>query len=180
MSQDNTESEDSTSVIYSSLEEAMWGDKTPLKWYEVIYYRITRKYDNFKYWVKGLIQTVKYGFPDWHWYEFKSWHADEVTPRLKRFRSNLHSYPSGLTEEKWAEYLDAMIWSFEHFDDRVDLEYSEDYDHRYKKTIKNDGRVTYTQLNKTGKVSFDKIEAHKERVQYGLKLFAEHYCDLWD
>lgn len=179
MSQDNTEFEDSIPIIYPSLEEAMWGDNTPLKWYETIYYRIARKYDDFKYWVKGLVQTIKYGFPDWHWYEFKSWHSEQVVPRLKRFRNNLHSYPNGLSEEKWAEYLDAMIWSFEHHDDSPELEYSEDYDHRVTKHIVN-GCVTYTPLNKTGKVSFAKIEAHKERVKYGLKLFAEYYCNLWD
>lgn len=170
---------DQEPIIYSSLKEAIWGNETPLKWYEDIYYRIARKYGDFKFWVKCAVQTIKYGFPDWHWYEFKSWHAEQVVPRLKKFRSNLHSYPGGLTEEKWAEYLDAMIWSFEHFDDIIDLEYSDDYDHRIEKRIQ-DGRVTYTPLNETGKVSFTKIEAHKERVQYGLKLFAEYYCDLWD
>ena len=167
-------------IIYPSLREAMWGDDTPLKWYEVIYYRIARKCDDFKYWVKGLVQTVKYGFPDWHWYEFKSWHAEQVVPRLKRFRNNLHSYPNGLSEEKWAEYLDAMIWSFEHHDEVIPREYSEDYDHRYKKIKRENGTIAYVSLNETGTISFEKRNAHHEKVNYGLKLFAEYYCNLWD
>ena len=38
--------------------------------------------------------------------------------------------------ERVKKAMDAMIWSFEHHDDEVPLEYSDDYDHRYKKIKK--------------------------------------------
>lgn len=167
------------SQIYNSLSEAMWGDYEPLKWYKKIYYFAIRLYGDLKYKIRKIAQTIKYGFPDWHSYEFKTWHSQAVVPRLKRLKNNLSGYPSSLTEELWAEYLDAMIWSFEHHDDNIPPEYSEDYDHRVEKIV-SENYVTYKPLNKNGTISFKKAEEHHAKVQYGLELFAKYYINLWD
>lgn len=165
--------------IYNSLSEAMFSDYKPPRWYENLYYWFYRKYESCKYKVKKIVRTIKYGFPNWHWYEFKTWHSAQVAPRLKRFRNNLSGYPSGLTEELWAEYLDAMIWSFEHHDDNIPLEYSEDYDRRVEKIV-GEKYTTFKPLNESGTVSFKKIEEHQTKVKYGLELFAKYYTNLWD
>lgn len=160
--------------------DSLFGDMEPLKWWEKIYYPLCRKWDSTKYFFQRVIQTVKYGFPDEQVFDFFSWHSKIVLPRLKRFRKNLHGYPSGLTETEWGEILDKIIWSFEHCDDDIRPIYSDDFDHRFEVSESESGMRTYSPMNETGTVDWSPIHKHNEQVQEGLLLFAKYYRNLWD
>jgi len=108
------------------------------------------------------------------------WHSKIVVPRLKLLKKRNIGYPGGLTNEKWHDILDKMIWSFENNDAHIRPIYSEDYDHRYEAIKLDSGNTQYKPLNETGSIDWSPIEKHNERVQEGLDLFAKYYLNLWD
>ena len=163
-------------VIVDSLFGGMVGK---IKWYEKVYYRTLRAFEETRYFFRKLYQKVRYGFPLYECWDFKSAHSSWALPRLKYFRANLSGHPSGLTLEEWEQILDKMVWSFEHHDDDIRPIYSDDYDHRYAMS-KSDKFTTYRPLNETGTVDWSPLEDHSKRVQEGLELFAKYYQNLWD
>lgn len=149
------------------------------KWYESIYYALLRKVDVVKYFLRNIYERIRYGFPLHQSWDFKTWHAEIVVPRLKYLRLGLMGHPCDITFEEWQSILDKMIWSFEHLNDDVPIKYSEDYDHRYQVTYEN-GYKTYTSLNKTGTIDTSERDAHYDKLQDGFNLFGKHYQSLWD
>lgn len=91
---------------------------------------------------------------------FDVWNADEtlayiIVPLLKKLKENHHSCPANISEKKWNDILDQMIWSFEQMNQKSDY--------------------TIDDLIKEG---FDEKEYIK-RVDNGIKLFAKYYRHLW-
>lgn len=151
-----------------------------LNWFEKKYYRALRAFSETKYWLKGVVQWLKYGFPLYQSWNFYGWHADMVLPRLRHLRNNLNGHPSLINSiEEWREILDKMIWSFENCEEIPHPVYSDDFDHRYKVTEEN-GMKSYISMNETGTVDWTPLKEHSERVQEGLGLFAKYYTNLWD
>lgn len=57
-------------------------------------------------------QRSKYGFDEREFWSLKTTFAAFVYPRLKMFSEGFHSFPLGLSPEKWKEILDKMLYSF--------------------------------------------------------------------
>lgn len=96
-------------------------------------------------------------------------------------------YPEGdnlsweIGHAQWGEILDKMIWSFEQLET--------DWEHQFHSGVHDIlwEPVPGTDLtemkrgpNDTHKFDFKGYEAHLERIRDGLRLFGEHYMDLWD
>ena len=73
-----------------------------------------------------------------------------IVPMLEQLKKTKHGYPSHLTEERWDEILDEMIWAFTYKRDNFDTIMDEDG------------------------------EAAQERMSNGFRLFGEYYENLWD
>jgi hypothetical protein len=107
-----------------------------------------------KNWIKQKIRYWKFkrktGFYPLEIWNLNTAIAEFTLPRLKYFRDNLHSYPVGITMEKWHEILDDMIYAFDfevhQWDNDFDLRKELDY----------------------------------QRVQRGFKYFGIYLRDLWD
>ena len=106
-------------------------------------------------WFKRKFQSLKTGFDHGEAFDFVSWHAKIVLPRLKFLRENHTGYPPslernmglvGMSEEeknkRWDKVLDKIIWSFENIEN-TDPESRRD-------------------------------------IEKGLTLFGKFYLDLWD
>jgi hypothetical protein len=73
-----------------------------------------------------------------------------IVPMLEQLKATKHGYPSDLTEERWDEILDEMIWAF---------------------TFKRDHFNTLMEKNP---------KATQERLSNAFRLFGEYYENLWD
>ena len=90
-----------------------------------------------------------------------TWNMDQtlamiIHPMLIQLKATKHGYPSTLTEERWDEMLDEMIWAFEQ---KCRDNWMDDYGY-----------------------SWDSEEAkvHQERMTAAFKLFGEYYESFWD
>lgn len=164
----------------SSIVDNIFDDLEEPTFFEKIWWRLYCYYSDTKYFFRRISQRFRYGFPLEQSWDFKSWHADAVLPRLRHFRNNLSGHPCNLGSlEEWTSILDQIIWSFENYEETPSPVYSDGYDKRFRVT-KSDGYTTYSPMNETGTVDWAPLEEHHERVQKGLSLFAEHYQSLWD
>jgi len=59
------------------------------------------------------VLSIKLGFNVEDTYSLDQSFAQWITPRLKYFRNNLHSYPCSLTKVEWQGVIDQMIEGFE-------------------------------------------------------------------
>ncbi|MFY9240970.1 MAG: hypothetical protein WAO78_19230 [Roseovarius sp.] len=150
-----------------------------ISFWDNIYYKCYRGFVSVKYFFRSKYQVLKYGFDLREAWNFNSWHSEFITPRLKVLRTTLHGNPTGTTFEEWEVILDKIIWSFEHFNDEIMPQYSDDYDHSLE-VSERDGMTVFTPLNKTGTVDYTECHAHSSKVQEGLDLFAKYYRHLWD
>lgn len=80
--------------------------------------------------------------------------AKYILPRLIKFKDiNDMSYPSEFeSHEKWHEIIDKMIYSFKYIIKR------------------NDGMLG----------NLEEEKKRREKYKEGMRLFAEHFIDLWD
>jgi len=165
----------STKIVNELFEDIF----VPLKWHEKVYFAIYRKVDRLREFFKEEIyQRLTTGFPHYQSWNFCSWHAKIVVPRLKMLKKDKDGVPCGLTEEQWDEIIDKIIWAFEHIDDNIKPIYSDDFDHRYEVTECSSWK-SYKSMNKIGTVDFSPVDEHNNKVQEGLNLFAKHYRSLW-
>ena len=108
---------------------------------------------------------------------FDTWSMDStlamiIHPMLVQLKETTHGYPSELTEERWNEILDEMIWAFEqknrdHWEDDYYGPYIESEDKR-----ELFGRFEW--IDDEGR------QKHQERMTNGFKLFGKYYENLWD
>lgn len=105
-----------------------------------------------KRYARHVKQLKKHGFSDSETWSLDSVIVEFILPRLKRFKEIHNGFPIGgdMTEQKWEEILDKMIFAFEFH------------------TLKYDWSA-----NKPG---FDEEYAKYEE---GLQLFAKWIGDLW-
>lgn len=87
--------------------------------------------------------------------EWDTWSVDVtlayiIAPLLRKLKETAHGYPSSLTEVRWNEILDEMIWAFEYKRDNFD-------------TITDENR-----------------ENTQQRLNAAFKLFGQYYESLWD
>jgi len=82
---------------------------------------------------------------------------------------------------QWEETLDKMIWSFEQLDtDWEDQFHSGEHDILWEPVPGTELTEMKRGPNDTHKFDAEGYMAHLERIREGLRLFGEHYMDLWD
>jgi len=103
--------------------------------------------------IVNIYQRLRYGIADQDVWNLNTYLAKIILVGLKEFKGAKAGWPWSydlegveLTKEKWAEYVDAMIFSFKY--------HSEPWEYNY-------GKEDY------------------EKVEFGLKVFAEYYGALW-
>ena len=133
-----------TKKIKNERLTSRWSIKEPLY--------IDKKDKRYKKYAKQLKED---GFCNCETWGLSSVIAEFVLPRLKRYKEVTNGYPSNLTEEKWNEILDKMIFAFEWH------------------MIEQDNPEEYSKL------SPEKITLNWKRYEEGMKLFAEYFLDLW-
>jgi hypothetical protein len=125
------------------IEKYMWSIKKPMY--------IEKNDKRYKEHVK---QLKKYGFSDTETWNLFGVIAEFVLPRLKRFKKVSNGYPGGeITEAKWNEILDKMIFAFE-------------------------WSITYDNEDNSA-LSEKREKANWKRYEEGMELFAKWFMALW-
>ena len=101
-------------------------------------------------WIRFFYQRRARG-----WDDSETWALDTslsrlIVPRLKRFKELNDGFPAELTEQKWNEILDEIIWSFEWFAGE-----------------------------KRWKLSTEEEVKELMRAEAGIHLFAKYFDALW-
>ena len=95
-----------------------------------------------------------------------------IHPMLVQLKATTHGYPSDLTEERWNEILDEMIWAFEQ---KCRDHWEDDYYGDYDEDQKNGSMVgSFKWIDHEG------LKTHQERMSNGFRLFGKYYENLWD
>jgi len=95
-----------------------------------------------------------------------------IHPMLVQLKATTHGHPNQLTEERWNEILDEMIWAFEQ---KCRDNWEDDYYGDYVEDQKNGSMVgSFKWIDHEG------LKTHQERMTAGFKLFGEYYENLWD
>lgn len=108
-------------------------------------------------------------------HSWDTWNMDNtlaliIHPMLIQLRNTTHGYPNHLTEERWNEILDEMIWAFE----QKNIDWEDQY---YGPMIDNPDNI----LGKDFEwVDHDGLKAHHKRMSDAFKMFGEYYESLWD
>ena len=81
---------------------------------EAIESGIQRVYNVFNWiWFDRRTQKVKVRIDKWDTWSMDHTLAHVIHPMLVQLKATNHGYPSGLTEKKWDDIMDEMIWAFE-------------------------------------------------------------------
>ncbi len=87
-----------------------------------------------------------------------------IHPMLVQLKATAHGYPSGLTEERWNEILDEMIWAFGHKSKEMDA-----------------GDMCADKCsNFADPVCKECMKETQERLTKAFMLFGKYYENLWD
>ena len=128
-------------------------------------------------------QKIRYGVSDLECWNLPETFADYILPRLLHFKKmKRYSHPSDLTEEKWEQIIDELIWTFDYIKD------AEKYN---PNPFRNNTRMIDALISgqtwessDNERVLIDKyFETSKRldnRKSEGLQLFAKWYDNLWD
>ena len=95
---------------------------------------------------------------------------------LVQLKATNHGYPSGLTEKKWDDIMDEMIWAFEQ---KLRDDWEGDYYEYRELGLEEDKGDSMFGL----KLVWEDPEgsaAHQKRMTAGFKLFGKYYENLWD
>ena len=108
-------------------------------------------------------------------HSWDTWNMDNtlaliIHPMLIQLKNTMHGYPSNLTEERWNEILDEMIWAFEQKNIDWEEQYYGPFIHDEKHTL--GGEFEW--------IDYDGLKAHHKRMSDAFKLFGEYYENLWD
>lgn len=107
--------------------------------------------------------------------------AEIILPMLKQLKETKHGYPASLSEKKWDDILDQMIFSFESKvnDDWESQFYTGEPDFQFKQL--EDGMSEMVEgPNHTSVFDKEGYEAYAKRIQKGFTLFGKYYQNLWD
>jgi len=83
-------------------------------------------FKKFIHWIKEKHRFKQFenehGFHPYEIWNLNTAIAKYILPRLKAFKKTYSGYPLGLTEEKWDDMIDDMIFAFEYEVNQWDLE----------------------------------------------------------
>lgn len=153
-------------------------------------------------------RTVRVRIDPWDTWSMDSTLVPIILPMLKQLRESKHGSPSSMPafaydsnrtqlsfdfypeddnlvwdtgHTQWDAVMDKMIWSFEQLD--IDWEsqfHSGVHDILWEPVPGTDLTEMKRGPNDTHKFDMEGYQAHLERIREGLRLFGEHYMDLWD
>lgn len=121
--------------------------------------------------------------------------AQFVLPRLIQFKKTTKGYPGRLIVDDnidlssisdseddkyvtlWNNILDKMIWSFEQI--VTNSEEPQLPDEAVQRVDMKDGIWNYEIDEQVKQKFWDDTQAYNNRIQEGLRLFAEYFRDLW-
>ena len=111
--------------------------------------------------IKSFIVTGMRGWAPEDTWDLDWYLPDVVAGATRYLMKHQHGYPGSLTEEEWNKKLKEMIWAFEYYRDRSEIWWQDVH------------RVESEQADKNK-------EINEKRAKEGLKIFIEHFRDLWD
>ena len=147
----------------------LWEPKK-MKWYEKVWDVITTPYYKAKWKLDRLYWKCRYGFERM----FKGYDSvdtfetfakfiDRYSKVLKELRNCHYGYPFNLSEEKWDEILDDMIYHLYYMDEEhVTEELEKDIPENWSASAKTVSEI---------------MDKHKDEF---FKLFSEYFYSLWD
>lgn len=148
----------------------------------------------FKSFIKYSYQILRYGICDRDCWNLDHTLAAIILEHLKFFKKmERNGIPNEIVKnntseeeqvEQWNNVLEEMIWTFEYIIDPDKFNsFNESTINQNKKEI---DWISYLDDKKSPeeiaewKRYFDQSKMLEKRKQAGLKLFAKHFCDLWD
>ena len=109
-----------------------------------------------------------------------------IAPSLEKFKENVRGYPQGISQSKWHEYLDKMIWSFKEIvsnqsnqpklPSRID-QWKDRDEESMTNFLEHLTQASYAEGD-LEKYRMD-MKEYSCRLQGGLDLFAKWYRHLW-
>ena len=101
-----------------------------------------------------------------------------IHPMLVQLKETTHGYPNELTEERWNEILDEMIWAFEQ---KLRDDWEGDY-YEYREIGPEESKDRPESLFGVELVWEDREGqiAHQERMTNGFRLFGKYYDSMWN
>jgi len=107
---------------------------------------------------------------------FDTWSMDHtlamiIHPMLVQLKETTHGYPSELTEERWNEILDEMIWAF-------DQKNKDDWEDEYYGPFIDDPNKRLSGHFEW--IDHKGLDTHQERMNKAFELFGKHFNNLWD
>ena len=83
--------------------------------------------------MKWWYQKIRYGVNDSEMWSLDITIAKFILPKLKTFRNSTCGYPGNITQKKWEQKLDDMIFAMEYTINQFKQEYTEEDFKRIKK-----------------------------------------------
>lgn len=169
-----TVGKDTIEAEYFTFDHSDWLPKKEIKTFkdvlEKIWDVITTPYYKAKWWIRETYWEIRYGFQRmFRGYDYVDTFETfaKFTERygkiLKRLRANHCGHPYELTEEKWDEILDEMIYHLKYMDEETVVQ-------ELERDVPDDWSASY----KTVSAIMDK---HKDAF---FELFSKYYYHLWD
>ncbi len=153
-------------------------------------------------------RTVRVRIDPWDTWSMDSTLVPIILPMLKQLKEKKHGSPNSMPafaydsnqrqlcfdfyyeeddlvwktgHDQWDAVMDKMIWSFEQLDTDWEHQFhSGEHDILWEPVPGTDLTEMKRGPNDTHKFDFEGYQAHLERIREGLRLFGEHYMDLWD
>jgi len=124
--------------------------------------------------VRRFIQRGKRGYDEVTWWKLDTVLTDIIIPNLKKLKKRHCGYPGGLTDEKWEEILDDMIFAWE-FKKRIqdsDILGDARPEESYEKMKEFQDELSF--------ITEVPPEEDYDKYQKGMKLFIKYFDNLWD
>jgi hypothetical protein len=129
-------------------------------------------------WLDRRTQKIKVRIDKWDTWSMDYTLAHVIHPMLVQLKATNHGYPSGLTEKKWDDIMDEMIWAFEQ---KLRDNWENDYYEYRELGLEEEGKDALASFG--SKLVWEDPEgraAHQKRMTAGFKLFGKYYENLWD
>lgn len=151
-------------------------DRIPYGW------RIHIAYKNIIINFKSAYQVLRYGVSDRECWQLSQTFTSFILPRLKHYKKmKRFGFPSDLTEERWENVLDEIIFAFEYMNEPEIHNPIPKHWHYKPETLANYlAREKTPEEKQANKDYIAKANELDERMKKGLDLFAKHFNEFWD
>ena len=122
-------------------------------------------------------QTIKVKIDKWDTWSMDHTLAHIILPMLVQLKATNHGHPGSLTEAKWNDIMDEMIYAFEQ---KCRDDWESDY-YEYREMGPEESKDPDSLFGL--KLVWEDREgqkAHQKRMTNGFKLFGKYYQNLWD